>query len=354
MSVGQFVFWWGLLTSTSPGEVELPKAEVSLRAPMKASQLYGRPPPERGMGLGLFSADSTYRYRSLVDEIVETRSTHLSLVWVWWQADWQANEIRAVDGWSATDEQILDTIQYARQRGLHVTAFPIVRLMKSRRDQWRGKIAPVHEDAWWESYQAYILAAARLARKGGAQRLCVGSELLSREAMRARWKELIERVRVDSPELELLYSANWDHFDPVSFWDLVDVVGLTGYWELTRDMDASVSDLLVAWQSVKPSVKVFSERLGRPVVITEIGYPSLDGGAAWPWDETRKAPVDQIEQARAYEAFARSWSDTPWLAGVYWWNWFGFGGPKDTNYTPRMKPAADVIRRWYQQADPKP
>lgn len=316
--------------------------EASLERP------YGAPPKERGLALGLFSADPAYRYRMLLEEVAATGATHVTIDWVWWQEDLFATDIRAVPTWSATDEQILDTLKAAKALGLHVTAFPIVRLEKAEAGEWRGRIAPADEDRWWQSYGEFIAHAARLATEGGADRLSIGSELLSREAMRDRWRELIERVRVRHPKLELMYSANWDHYEVVSFWDLVDVVGITGYWELTKDLNASTEQLFAAWRGVKRTLLAFSARLGRPFVFSEIGYPSLDGGAAWPWDETRKAPVDQEEQRRAYEAFVRAWSDTPELLGVYWWNWFGFGGPEDTNYTPRKKPAAKVVEAWYR------
>lgn len=306
------------------------------------------PPPERGIALGLFSADPSYRYKMLLEEIAETGATHVSITWVWWQSNVRASDIRYVPAWSATDEQIVGAIRDAKALGLHVTAFPIVRLQKSGRGEWRGRIRPHDEDEWWRAYNAYILHSLVLATKGGADRLSVGSELLSREPMRKRWLELIERVRMRAPQMELLYSANWDHYEPVSFWDAIDVVGLTGYWELTKDPDPSISDLRFAWGPVKTTLLAWHERIGRPFVFTEVGYPSLDGGASWPWDETRKASVDIDEQRRAYEAFVQTWSDTPALRGVYFWNWFGFGGPEDTNYTPRKKPAADVIRRWYR------
>lgn len=309
---------------------------------------YGRAPEERGLALGLFSADPSYSYRMLIDEVANTGATHISIVWVWWQDDVRAQEIKYVSGWSATDAQILEALREAKRHKLHVTAFPIVRLMKSTSNEWRGKIAPEDPDVWWRSYNEFMHHNAQLAKLGGADRLCVGSELLSMEKRRERWLDVIDRVRVTAPDVEVLYSANWDHFEPVSFWDAIDVVGMTGYWELTRDMNATTEDLLLSWQSIKPSVLDWLDRIGKPVVITEIGYPSLDGGAAWPWDETRKAPVDLEEQRRAYDAFARAWSDTPQLSGVYFWNWFGFGGEKDGNYTPRGKPAADVIRRWYR------
>lgn len=307
----------------------------------------GPAPPERGIALGLFSQDPSYRYRALLDEIVTTGATHVSIVWVWWQKGVASVEIRPVDGWSATEAQVRDSVRYARQLGLHVTLFPIVRLQSAEPNEWRGRIRPTAEDRWWRAYEAYILQAATVARQEDAQRLSVGSELLTREGMRQRWLGLIARVRVAAPRLELMYSANWDHFRPVKFWDAVDVIGLTGYWELTKDLDASTATLAAAWTPILKDLEGWSMAMGRPLVLTEIGYPSLDGGAAWPWDETRGTPVDLEEQRRAYLAFIRRFSGQPWLQGVYWWNWFGFGGAADTNYTPRDKPAEALIRAWY-------
>jgi hypothetical protein len=308
-------------------------------------------PPERGVALGLFASDATWDYAELVDEIIETGATHLSVVWVWWQHDVESTRIAPRPARSATDAQIVRTIAHAEAAGLHVTAFPIVRLLSGTRTDWRGKIAPRDEDMWWDSYRAFILHGALLAKAGGADRYSVGSELLSREHQRDRWVDLIERVRLRAGELEIMYSANWDHYRPVSFWDAVDVIGVTGYWELTDDLDASVNALTEAWGGPRAELRRWAAALDRPFVLTEVGYPSLDGGAAWPWDETREAPVDLEEQARAYRAFAAAWSGVDALRGVYFWNWFGFGGPDDGDYTPRGKPAAEVIRSWYAASE---
>ena len=168
------------------------------------------PPAERGVALGLFATDATWDYAGLVDEIVETGATHLSVVWVWWQHDVESTLIAPRPGRSATDAQIVRTIAQAEAAGLHVTAFPIVRLAHGSRTDWRGKIAPRDEDAWWDSYRAFILHGALLAKAGGAERYAVGSELLSRERQRDRWLDLIERVRLRASDLEIMYSANWE------------------------------------------------------------------------------------------------------------------------------------------------
>lgn len=308
----------------------------------------GPAPREKGVALGLFSADLRFDYQPLLEEIRRLGATHVLLAYVWWQDDVRSSEIRPLGDWSPTDAQIEATIRAAKALRLHVTTMPIVRMVKSSREEWRGRIAPEDEDRWWASYRAFILHAAKISAAQGAQRLSVGSELLSREMMRPRWVDLIERVRAETPSLELMYSANWDHYEQVTFWDLVDVVGLTAYFELTRKNDASEGELALAWAPIRGALEQWSRRIGRPLVLTEIGYPSLDGGAAWPWDETRAAPADLEEQRRAYRAAARTWSGASFVKGLYWWNWFGQGGPGDTSYTPRGKPAADVIRSWYR------
>ena len=82
-------------------------------------------------------------------------------------------------------------------------------------------------------------------------------------------------------------------------------------------------------------------------IFTEVGYPSLDGGAVNPWDYTQVTAVDLEEQRRAFSAFIKSWNGVEQLGGVFFWDWYGKGGAKDRRYTPRGKPAADEIKRWF-------
>lgn len=311
------------------------------------------PPTERGIALGLFSEDHSFSYRSLLEEIAETGANRVSLVWVWWQTKVTSNAIAPKASWTASEAQLLDSIVQARAFGLKVTVFPIVRLAEPEEGQWRGKLAPEDEDAWWSSYSDYIVTAGEIAERGKADRLSIGSELLTRETMRARWIKVIERVRLRYPRLELMYSANWDHYRPVRFWDLVDVMGLTGYWEIGKAAPRTEAALKAAWRTPLQDLQRFQALLNRPMVMTEVGYPSQEGALGFPWDETRHAPIDLEEQRLGYAALAHALEDAPFLEGVYIWNWFGFGGPTDDNYTPRNKPAGRLLTCWYRSASPK-
>jgi hypothetical protein len=322
---------------------EAPALDVRARVALRPTPA----PYERGVALGLFSMEASHDYRPAVREIAALGATHVSLANVYWQADRVATEIFAKGGWTATEAQVEAAALEARRLGLHVTLFPILRLVQAGRGEWRGNIAPRDLDAWWASYGAWIEAQVDLAQRIGARRLAIGSELSSREHERARWAALIERIRARAPELELVYSANWDHFVEVSFWDLVDVVGVSAYFELAKTNDADVEALRRGLEAPTAALARFAALLGRRLVFTEFGFPSLDGGAMYPWDQTRRAPIDLDEQARAYEAFLSTLARAPFVAGSYAWTWFGPGGPACGDYTPRGKPAADVVARQY-------
>ena len=82
----------------------------------------------------------------------------------------------------------------------------------------------------------------------------------------------------------------------------------------------------------------------RGLVFTELGYRSRAGTSATPWDEGSPGVPDGEEQRRAFAAFRRAWAGAPSLDGVYVWNWYGYGGPDTTSYTPRGKPAELEVR----------
>ena len=88
----------------------------------------------------------------------------------------------------------------------------------------------------------------------------------------------------------------------------------------------------------------------KPLIITELGYPTLDGANVYPWDrKTRQVPIDLEEQRRCYEAFARAFADGGPLAGIYFWIWFGPGGANDSGFSPKNKPAEGVIKAFYRK-----
>lgn len=318
-------------------------ARPLLPAPVEASRVTSF---QRGVGLGLFASEPDFDYGALLDEIVAHGATDVLIAVVWYQRDVKSHDIARRDGFSPSDATVLRTLKQAKARGLRVSLLPIVRLVERRPDEWRGRIQPeAGVDIWFERYGAFLLRMARLAEAAQVERFSVGSELLSLERYEAEWRKLIDRVRARYSG-KLFYSANWDHFEPIRFWDALDEVGVTAYFELTHeDGRPSREDLLEAWLSPRRELHRFARKLDKPLVITEIGYPAKATAARYPWDETRQATIDLALQATLYDVFCESFQGASILAGAYFWNWFGHGGPSDSEYTPRNKPAAQVMKR---------
>lgn len=335
------------LTAPCPAPAAPPAASPTAASP---SANPARATFQRGVALGLFSEDPLFSYRDLLREIAALSATHVELVVAYYQRDGESTEITSHPRFTAPDAAVARAIKDAHAAGLKVLLFPILRLSDPRPGEWRGTLRPRDRAAWWRSYRQVLLRVARLAAREHAAGLSVGSELSTLDTDRAPWADLVAEVRRVFPG-PLTYSGNWDHYAQVALYDLVDLAGVCGYFSLI-DAKApplpAVEALAARWQALRTELLAFSARVRRPLLFTEVGYLSQVGAAAWPWDEGAEKPVDLEEQRRAYAAFTATWRDEPALAGVYFWNWYGWGGPTSGGYTPRNKPAALEIRRYFR------
>jgi len=242
-------------------------------------------------------------------------------------------------------------VRAARQEGLQVILMPIILLSRPRGSEWRGVIRPPDWDDWWRQYREFMIYFCEIAREGGADALMVGSELVSTEKFTERWLEIIALAREHFYGAKLGYSANWDHYRPVKFWDQLDFIGMTSYYTLADHECPTVEEIVARWQPIYEEVTAWRRSVGKPLLFTEVGWCSQEGAATAPWNyyHNQKATAEgHEEQRRLYEAFLRVWDGTPGIAGVIWWEWTAEpGGPNDFNYTPRNKPAENVLRDWF-------
>jgi hypothetical protein len=302
---------------------------------------------ERGVALGMFAEDVSFSYASLLAEIVALGATHVALVVPLYQTDGASDDLHLHTRLSPSMALVAETIRAARRDGLEVTLFPIVRLSAPRPGEWRGTLAPRDPAAWFRRYGDLVGELAALAESAGASRFVVGSELssLDGEANLPRWRTLVERLRgVFSGRL--LYSANWDHYRDAPVLDLVDEDGVTGYFDLRQPTEPPEDATLEkGWRRVRRELEAWHAGRAHPFVFTELGYRSRTGTTATPWDEGTRGTPDGEEQRRAFAAFRRAWAGAPLLDGLYVWNWYGWGGPTTTGYTPRGKPAEQEVRQ---------
>lgn len=314
------------------------------------------PPPgremykQRGVALGLFAEDVSFSYVPLLKEIAGLGATHVALIVPVYQTNARTADLALHTRYSPTLGLLADTVRAARRERLEVTVFPIVRLADPAPGEWRGNLAPRDVRAWFQRYGELLGDLAAVAAQTGATRLVVGSELSSLDGKLDAWRPLIERVRAVYPG-RLVYSANWDHFKDVPLFDLVDEDGLVAYFPLRPSAKSPLDEaaLTIAWRGLRGDILAWHRARGgdhpapHPLVLTELGYRSRAGATAEPWDESPGGIADPEEQRRAFSAFRTVWAGATDLDGLYVWNWYGFGGPLSTSYTPRGKPAAEEI-----------
>lgn len=302
----------------------------------------------KGVSLPLHLTDPDYDYGPHLAELPGLGASHVVLVVKFWQENARSAAPGRDPARDLSDAALLRTIAQARAQRLEVILLPML-LLRAPAGEWRAKLAPPDWGAWFEGYQRVILHYARLAQEAGVAVLVIGSELSSAESQGPRWSELIRRARTVFGGA-LTYGANWDHYRGISFWNELDWVGLSAYYELSRAEHPAQEELTRAWEGIRDELLVWrlQDKIRPRLLFLELGYPSLQGCAAVPWDYTRKAPLDLEGQRRCYRAFEQAWSGCEALAGVVFWEWWPPpGGLEDRSYTPRGKPALEVVKRMF-------
>ncbi|MFN3199286.1 MAG: glycoside hydrolase family 113 [Bradymonadia bacterium] len=310
----------------------------------------------RGVALGLFATDPEFDYGDLVDEIAARGATEVLVVINGHQSDLHTADVALTYGPSVST--IERTFSQIRRHGMGITVMPTVQLLRRSPGVWRGRISPRQgPNAWFSAYRRFMLPLARMASTAGADRFIVGSELVSLTVYEASWRALISELRTIFPG-RLTYSANWDHYTQVPFWDALDEIGVTGYFPLVESGEA-IPRGIAAWRPHRDALSHFATHHGKPLLITELGYASTLGAAQSPWQGGGTTPSRDALQLQAdlltqfCDAFTAP--DAKAIGGFFFWNWFGVGGPRDPGFTPRGKPAAQAVERCLRSARwPKP
>jgi hypothetical protein len=144
----------------------------------------------------------------------------------------------------------------------------------------------------------------------------------------------------------LFYVAhNADEAERISFWPLLDAIGVSLYPPLGADHDREAR--LKAMQQSADRIEAMALRFGKPVIVAEIGLRSAQGSAAKPWEsaEERTSAADPFLQAEVLADWLRV-LDRPAVQGVLIWRWLSdpaAGGLADTDFTVQGKPAESVL-----------
>ena len=196
---------------------------------------------------------------------------------------------------------------------------------------------------------------AALAQEGGVEWYSLGTEMASTHPFPDQWRRLAAEVR-QVFKGKLVYSVNFDSHDSFTFGDCLDVIGINTYDPIAKyDEYPTPDQIRDAWWWIVYKARTLSARFAdasgpKPVMITEVGYPSVAHAHVGPWDFRTDKPVDlALQDLLLKGAFGvlRHWSDGD---AVFYYlygenlNEKPVGGPLDRTYAVWGKPAEATLR----------
>jgi hypothetical protein len=246
----------------------------------------------------------------------------------------------------------VDGIKVAHDLGYHVFVVPLMGV-DSPAKQWAGTIQFSNYqdeaqwfDNYWKTLQPFVAAAAQ----NGVEQLAIGTELvwLEQTAPAALWNTLIARVH-NVFHGKLTYDMNWSSLShPPTSWmgnPQLEAIGVSEYLDLANDRTrVDPKNMPGLWKTiVKSAIDNFSLKVGKPLVISEIGYRNSADTLHDAWSPfSTFSPPDPEEQAAACDAALINVIPDQHIEGIFFWGWDGVGG-----YKLSGQPALSVLKKWY-------
>lgn len=295
-------------------------------------------------------------FNQSVNNLAGTNVNYITLGIPYYQTNPSTTDIQAGNN-TPSDSALASAIDHIHSKGLHVMLKPE---LYNFDNEWSANINPPDRTTWFNNYGQMLEHLGQIAQSHGVEEICIGTELIDMSSKdfngsnTQNWVNMIDNLRgVFSGKLT--YSANWgpsgsvDEVDQIGFWQNLDYIGISAYYNLNT-ADNSVGSLENAWNQWLGQIQAASQNNGnKPVLFTEIGYRSVDNAHTQPWDYNLGGGYNAQEQANDYQALFDYWSKQPFMIGVHLWNWSSdpnAGGSGNTDYTPQNKPAEGVMNQW--------
>lgn len=305
-------------------------------------------PAVYGFNLPTWQAE-TYAKKETLRSLKALKKTGAK--WVAFTPTWYVERLDSVSiartSSTPTDASLKAVIRWARKLGLKVVLKPHIDVLT---EEFRGALKPADEDAWFKSYEEFILGYAGLAESTGCSLFIVGTELssLSGPFHGKRWDRIIGLVR-ERYSGKLTYAANWDAVHLTPFWERLDYIGVDGYYPVPG---ADAAGMRVGWAVHKAHLAVLAARWGRPLLFTEIGLTSQTDANMKPAEWKPFGKLDRRVQGHYISAFLDEFLPESWFAGFLYWAWEtdpGAGGLDDRTMTVQGKPASIVLSSYFSR-----
>jgi len=336
---------WMVAAGSLAGSLAVPsgRAEAAVSSWQKGATIFQRWNTD-------FSSDS---FRQSVKNLQATGANYVVLQVVVDQTNDYSTDVH-IGSAAPTDQSLNDGINFIHSLGMHVT----LKIEDAPDDgTWSGNVNPSDRTTWFNNYNAIAAHYAQIAQATGVEEYVIAEELprMSQDNQNStntqNWLAIIANVR-KLYSGKITYSANWDgEYNGITFWSALDQIGVSAYFDLYGDN--SVANLESQWNNWNTStIKPLSDKWGKPILFTEVGYKTLTTANQNPWQWWQGGSVDMQAQANDYQALFDYWNNYSYLQGVYLWNWSSdpnAGGPGDTDYTPQNKTAQSTMTTWFSQ-----
>jgi hypothetical protein len=221
------------------------------------------------------------------------------------------------------------------------------------------------------------------------QNFILKSENLRRSYLEKKWRRLISEVSViykdHFTQGVLTMNANHDHVYHVSFWDALDQISISTYFNLTGSDSHGIPlagptgsfYLALGWENILEQLDLFftqmQKKAQKPVVFSELGYTDRTFSAAVPWASTgvykiklqngltvdqdfADRVIDQSERANALEALSLliRIKHAPWLNGILLWDVYPLGRLKMDQFqlfTDLNDPTNQIVKELFQTSN---
>lgn len=333
-----------LLLAHSPQilqQTNYPHSHPSLLAPAKN----GIWPNPSGITILLMGEDPPGRFEKNISRAHDLGARWVQITFPIYQRNYTSDVFPIADRRTPAKSSISEAIVHAKKRGLSVALHPILLIQDKFDSHWRGQIQPTKRTRWYKSYRRWTKTICQIARDSDADLLVIGSELSSMQKDRTEWVKIVDLARSNFNKY-LSYSANWDQWDTVSFFDMLDALGVNSYLPLSPGDSPNKEFLIQQLLPFRSQLKLWSRKNEVPLYFTEVGYPSHDQGLLQPWNQHAGHGVNEEIQSRGLEAFLSTFGQDPSISGLFFYALHGDGGPEDSGYTPVGKKSENLIQSY--------
>jgi hypothetical protein len=182
---------------------------------------------------------------------------------------------------------------------------------------------------------------------------CIGNELSPATLKRTGyWNKLIEKVR-ELYNGKIIYAANWDNYEQVSFWSKLDYIGVNAYFPLAvGEGNINWDDV---WEKNTENLHKLSSQYDRSIIFTEYGYLPYNMSAKGHWlVDSEEAEYNENHQAMALRALYRNFWPEKWFKGGFLWKWYPSGFIPDStrmarSFSPQRKKGLEVVQEYYKK-----